>query len=137
MRKAFKVATVFTGAAACATVFTPATAMATTTRPEQINGIIRNCPAGYNTSVHLYWFASEHHGPTCVGGSIQYAFPSPRPRYYSLCPGNNSGFFNSAAEGSTYSYGHQFHVSRAFPLVGGAALSIDNFGWSGTHQCHA
>jgi hypothetical protein len=92
MRKAFRVATAFTGAAACAAAFTPAAATAAaTTAKTQIgpDAFHRDCPDYSTTSVHLYWPASKDHGPTCVG---QLGTTSLASNYFSgVCTGNNSG----------------------------------------------
>jgi hypothetical protein len=72
MRKAFRVATVFTGAATCAATFTPA-ATATAGTTAMINEIkphttVKNCTTSITRSAVFYWSPNEHHGPTCVGG---------------------------------------------------------------------
>jgi len=140
MRRAFRVATAFTGAVACAAVFTPGTtAMAGTTskarqmRPDDII----DCPTGYNTSVHLYWNTSEGHGPTCVGNyQTTYWQPDSAPRYKTLCPGNNSGVFYSVKSvGHLYTWGYGASRSRgshAFDLHGNIASAIINSYWQGT-----
>jgi hypothetical protein len=138
MRKAFKVATAFTGAAVGAVAFTP-TAMAAPTEPD--NGPY-NCAAGYNTSVHLYWNASEHHGPTCFGNHTFYsgfAGPPNGPRYDSLCPGNNIGQFASVSVNRNlvglFPFGAGNGPTRAFGLHGEWAISIQINSWTGSHMC--
>ncbi len=100
MRKAFKVATVFTGAAACAaacaTALAPAAGAVTTMRAQQAVPATskRNCAIGPRT--HLRWSSggriAAHHGPTCVGGANS---PSKNAilgvTYTKYCPGNNFG----------------------------------------------
>jgi hypothetical protein len=99
MRKAFKVATVFTGAAACAaacaTALAPAAGAVTTMRAQQAVPATskRNCAIGpRTTSLVLWWPAAAHHGPTCVGGANS---PSKNAilgvTYTKYCPGNNFG----------------------------------------------
>ena len=104
MRKSFRVATVFTGAAACAAGFTPAALAATATttaKTQQMepDTFHRNCPGGYNgpstTSMHFYYPSSKDHGPTCVGqlGSTSLAGTF----YEAACTGNNSGYYYTPA----------------------------------------
>jgi hypothetical protein len=88
----------------------------------QPNDII-NCPAAPNTSVHLYWTPSEHHGPTCVGNHQYYVFGAPRPKYASLCAGNNYGFEEDARGFHSYDAGNHFG------LYGYSANLISNQGW--------
>src|SRR6185437_1152904 len=96
MRKAFKVATVFTGAAACATGFAPAALAATTARTQQVEPITshRNCIIGPETSsTVLIRPTAAHHGPTCVSGSLNSGVPTPLgDTFFSFfCAGNNAG----------------------------------------------
>jgi hypothetical protein len=70
MRKAFKVATVFTGAAACAAAFAPAAGAATTARTQLMEPATshRNCSKTATSSTVLWRPSSANHGPTCVSG---------------------------------------------------------------------
>jgi hypothetical protein len=91
MRKAFTVATVFTGAATCAAAFTPTTAAAT----DEAHVTVRDCSGATTTSMVLYWVPSERHGPTCIGG---YGGPysvslSGSILFTGYCTGGNSGTF--------------------------------------------
>jgi hypothetical protein len=101
MRTAFKVATVFTGAAACAAAFTPAAqaATATTAKTQQIkpDTVKKDCVIGPSTtSMVFYWYSFSNHGPTCVGSAgnptntvtLDHSFAG-------FCTGNNSGWFTS------------------------------------------
>jgi hypothetical protein len=90
MRKAFKVATVFTGVAACAAVFTPAAEAATTTiKPATSH---RDCGAGGTTSMMLWFQPSAHHGPLCVGGANGKGWNHiGLDTTAAWCAGNNSG----------------------------------------------
>jgi len=97
MRTGFKVATAFTGAAACAAVFTPgATAVAATTARTQVlepDAFHINCTGGSTTSLHFYYPASADHGPICVG---EHGTTSLNGTYYaSFCAGNNDGVYFS------------------------------------------
>jgi hypothetical protein len=98
MRKAFTVATVFTGAAACAAAFTPAAEAAPTARTQVIapDTAHHNCTVGpATTSAVFYWPASKHHGPTCVGGSpdVHQRTSLGGTEFSKLCTGNNSGYY--------------------------------------------
>jgi len=142
MRKAFKVATAFTGAAAAATVFTPAAAMAATALPDY--GPV-NCTGGaYTTSVHLNWLGSEHHGPTCFrGDAVAYSgfgTPPTAPKYGSVCPGSYIGHFGSVSRNGGpagyFSFGSGVGPTRTFPTNKQYAVSILLTSTDGNgHQC--
>jgi len=91
MRNAKKVATVFTGAAACAAAFTPAAQAATTqtAHGQQTTAAPRtahNCTIGPpTTSVVFTWPASRHHGPTCVNTLGPTALGA---KFVNVCPGD-------------------------------------------------
>ncbi len=136
MRKAFRAATVFTGAAVGATLLAPALAAnaattdATTEPPTGlVPDVLANCPRGSNTSVHLYWSPGERHGPTCVGNVEYYTAFGPNVTYVSLCAGNNSGVFSSS--NGFFVYHHGYHLG----LHNGHAQKIDNETWSGNSKC--
>jgi hypothetical protein len=137
MRKAFKVATVFTGTAAAVTGFTTVGP----TLPAYAD--VQDCPTHPNTSVHLYWSAGEKHGPTCVG-NYQYFSGfnqdnGERIRYVSLCAGNNDGWFDSYDPvGPTYyvhDYGRHAYGVEDLGLVDQDALAISNQSWDGGSEC--
>jgi hypothetical protein len=96
MRKAFKVATVFTGTAACAAMFVPAAEAATAANAQQAEPATshHNCAVGpRTTSTVLMWPSAAHHGPTCVGGEVDYrVFTRLGTHYSKICGGNNSGW---------------------------------------------
>jgi hypothetical protein len=100
MRKAFKVATVFTGAAACATTFVPA-AGAATVRPATSHW---DCSIGPRTTATvLWWPTSKDHGPTCVGGANQNHESTPLGTIYtSYCPGDNFGYIYTSSPAVYY-----------------------------------
>lgn len=100
MRKSFRVATVFTGAAACAAVFTPA-AHAAPAAPGATAGITpkalthNNCTAGELDWFHLYYTAAENHPtPACFAGTGTYVISSNK-RFAFFCAGNNSGYLGT------------------------------------------
>jgi hypothetical protein len=141
MRKAFRVATVLTGAAACVTALPSAAMAAPATAPRtpliQPDNI-GNCTAGTSTtSVHLYWNASEHHGPTCVGGHTVKTWGSTGPQFSRLCPGNNNGLFQSvhlSLDEKIY-YGVKNGRGGVINTVNYNAWSISNRSWNGTQTC--
>lgn len=97
MRKSFKVATAFTGAAAATAMCAPA-AGAATVAPDVTH---YNCNAPTFWGTVLYWPASAHHGPTCVSGIT---FPGrtylANTYFQYFCAGNYAGniiFPNRAA----------------------------------------
>jgi hypothetical protein len=102
MKKPFRVATVFTGAAACAAAFTPAAAAMPTaagaTTHDLAPGITAtgnitatdDCGSATKGWLYLYYTASEHHGPICLGG-IGTAPLDPGTAMAGFCPGNTSG----------------------------------------------
>jgi len=94
MRTAFKVATAFTGAAACAAMFAPGAEAATTARTQPVAPDTghKNCAIGvFTTSAVFWWRSTADHGPTCVGGLPNFNVPTSLGDNYfeSVCPGNN------------------------------------------------
>ena len=126
MRKAFKVATVFTGAAACAAAFAPAAGAATAarTQPAEPATSHHNCGGGRTTSTVFWWPSAAHHGPTCVGGYNNYHSVTFLDTYYSgYCPGDNYGWFN----GRIYHYSpskHKFSLHHVY------VSDVSITGWS-------
>jgi hypothetical protein len=106
MRKAFKVATVFTGAAACAGAFAPAAGAATTVRAQQAEPATShwNCAIGPRTKAAVFvWPSDTHHGPTCVGDANENNQATSLGTYYnSYCPGNNYGYVFTSLAGVSY-----------------------------------
>ena len=86
MRKSFRVATVFTGAAA-ATVVAPIATATAAVKPA-INH--QTCNSSTKPWVHLYYTAAEKHPPVCFGNNGFYSILS-GTRFVSVCPGNNIG----------------------------------------------
>jgi hypothetical protein len=125
MRKAFRMATAFTGAVACAAAFTPAATAATPKTHElkapevklpNPRGIKpdmekKNCAIGpRTTSVVFYWPTSAHHGPTCVGGAGAGSTISLSNHLFAnVCFGNNDGYFwhSHYQKPYSFSYGSQ------------------------------
>jgi hypothetical protein len=142
MRTAFKVATVFTGAAACAAAFTPAaeaapTATATTTARTQLvtpDTSHHNCAIGPATkSAVFYWPASKHHGPTCVGG-----YPDYHKRtslggtdFSKMCAGDNYGIFFAVGISSPFGFTPGTHMS----ILGFQISEVSISNWRGGDTC--
>jgi hypothetical protein len=93
MKRSFRAATAFTGAAACAVAFTP-TADAATARitPDTLHAA--NCVGNASTpQLHLYYAASQHHPtPACVSGPVGSIVNWPSGKHFSsYCGGEYSG----------------------------------------------
>ena len=100
MKRSFRVASVFTGAAAATAAFAPAAMAAPTTTeaPTTTTAVtpqtvptVKNCVASTENWVHLYYTPTEKHGPACFGGYGTYAIKSGR-YFQSVCAGNNYGY---------------------------------------------
>ena len=103
MRKSFKVATVFTGAAAAAAAFAPAAGAATTARTQPMEPATshRNCAIGPRTTSTVFWWPNAaHHGPTCVGGANYRSLGTILDTHYSYyCGGDNYGYYDGIPYG--------------------------------------
>ena len=95
MKRSFKVATVFTGAAACAVALTPAAEAApvapgATARPDTIGG---NCnPSLAQVALHLYYTPSEsHYLAACFSGEGTYWLGHGK-RFAYYCAAQSSGY---------------------------------------------
>jgi hypothetical protein len=96
VRRAFRVAATFAGAAAGAAAFAPAAGAATAVPNTTAAPVFNNCPAGTSHYVHLYFSPSKHHGPQCLGYNGTHYFPNSKSPtgvlYSAFCPGNNNGY---------------------------------------------
>jgi hypothetical protein len=116
MKRSFRVATVFTGAAAATVAgFAPAAGAATVapgaaTRitPDITGG---NCSSNANSSVHLYYEASQNHArPACFNGDGTWPIGKGK-RFVSYCAGGFSGYLyiggtpKKFTRGTHYLYG--------------------------------
>jgi hypothetical protein len=150
MKTKLRMATVFTGAAACATAFGPAAGAATTAGagttaaaattaatagkplPSNIDEV--DCTAADAHWFHLYWSAAADHGPTCLGykglKAVDHWFSS-------WCPGNNYGYFTylSSQGGGPYTY--IFSAGELLHSYPYSAYILDVYigGWSGPWTC--
>jgi hypothetical protein len=142
MKRSFRVATAFTGAAALAGGYGPAalaaTTQATAVRPDI--GPARVCGAnngGVSNWVHFF-YPNDDHPAVCIGGG---GATSVAANIGSFCPGNNSGwvrgihsndspltFFFHAGQGR---HSMAYWIARANFYV--SAMSISH--WKGNDPC--
>jgi hypothetical protein len=132
MRRAFKVATVFTGAAAAVAAFTPAAEAATAAGAQRMEPTtsLRNCNGNIasTTSMVFMWPVSKHHGPTCIGDgkhSRQGDPVHPDTNYGNYCAGNNFGFllYDSGRQKS-FAAGSPGRAGMPTSGLGGAFVSF-------------
>ena len=98
MKRSFRVATVFTGAA-CATALVPtAVAAAAPVAPAPMARItpdiitIRNCPSVPTNALHLYYTSSEYHyRGACVTGAVGSFIGFSGKKFSEYCAGEYSG----------------------------------------------
>jgi hypothetical protein len=115
MRKSFRVATVFTGAAACAAAFAPAAGAAPVAAgiiPKPITA--NDCTAGELDWAHMYYTAAENHTiPACFAGIGTYWIAGSK-RFTYFCPGNNSGYLWTNYGSIPFSAGpFSYHLNSA------------------------
>jgi hypothetical protein len=129
MRKAFKVATVFTGTAAFAAGFAPA-AVAATGRAAASHW---NCAIGPRTKATVFWWpSSKNHGPTCVGDANQNGAPAHLGTFYqSYCPGNNKGWFDTSVVDLSY----KIHPGQTKHAIYLSVHDVFLSGFSGSDTC--
>jgi hypothetical protein len=147
MRTSFRVATVFTGAAALAGGLGPTAfavpAQAATARPDI--GPWRECGAnngGVSNWVHLY-YPGDDHPAECIGGA---GHAPTNATVSSFCPGNNNGHVYGSVKVSGNNY-----VDVSFPFAAGQSRapfiyyddyngpqhvnSVSITGWTGNAKC--
>jgi len=138
MRKAFRVATIFTGVAAATAGFAP-TAIAGPVGPvgPKISGrldgtTVEACNNNTTQWVHMYYPKADHHGPECFGGVGTIPI-RPGIRFAGLCAGNNYGsFYGVSALGSpvhrTFGSGSWLHMSSSYnhPIISKIVLKGHN-----------
>lgn len=129
MRRSMRVATIFTGAAACAVTLVPAAHAApagprATIRatPDAVAG---NCNenAGAVSSVVLYYATSQRHpDPACIGGEGWVYFGTGK-RFKSYCAGAYSGSLEVSGSFKRFTKGtHNLYNA----MVEGIYISSDN-----------
>jgi hypothetical protein len=99
MKKPFRVATLFTGAAAAAAAFAPTAAampatQAATTHKLAPDASAKDCGSATKGWTYLYYEASEHHGPICLGGTGKVPLDS-HIKIAGYCAGANKGLFHA------------------------------------------
>jgi hypothetical protein len=140
MRRSFKVATVFAGAAALAGGYGP-TALAATTQATTAGITWGPCSTTGNSHwVHLYYPGGDH-ADECFGFTGHHATNA---TIASLCPGNNFGSIYSAATETAQNYAFSPGKAARAPMsywtghggdyhVGSLSISF----WSGNATCPA
>jgi hypothetical protein len=157
MKKPFRVATVFTGAAACAAAFAPAAAAMPVAAGAATHDLAPGITATGNITatddcgsrtvgwLYLYYTASEHHGPICLGGTGR-AVLDPGTRIAGICVGNTRGSFNGyylSQHGSPISLNQSIFpytspYSFSFPTyITSVILTGYSFGNGGKYPCPA
>jgi hypothetical protein len=146
MRKAFKVATVFTGTAACAALLAPAAEAATGANAQQAEPAtsVRNCTIGPKThSMVFWWLSTAHHGPTCVGGANSVNVTKHLGvRYKDFCGGTNYGriftspFLAWEVSGKFYTGYIPVHPGTGLYNLHSYSMEAVNISrWSGNDYC--
>jgi hypothetical protein len=143
MKRSFRVATVFTGAAALTGAFAPAAVAAPASFHQQACGEDANY-------VHLYYPAGADHGPVCFGGVGGVSWEgNSRPSLYGICGGNNSGTVVGQSTGRPEALFFKIHFghgnySRPFhdwnvdniQIEGNLRLTMLSISkWSGNTKC--
>jgi hypothetical protein len=115
MKRSFRVATVFTGAAACAVALAPA-AEAVPVAPGTTSRITpdttaRDCTKTFTSSVVLYYSSKQNHSVNACIAGIGFVYFGQGKRFASYCAGAYSGFMyvngtrRPFTEGSHPTYG--------------------------------
>lgn len=144
VKKAMRVATTFTGAAACAIGVGPAATAATHThqfpvmtpniRPDN-NTEGGSCKGGTSNWVHMaYGYPNTH--DYCYGfrGAIRVDFT-----YSMICGGNNIGWYSGRSDSGRGKYvDATYHQGTTYARLPGAPLYVSAIGinsFSGTEKC--
>ena len=148
IKKTMRVATTFTGAAACAAAFAPTAATAATAQhghqirldgtrhgvqPDAGITFKSQCPGGTSNWLHIAW--AGNHGDACLGGVGSVSFSTHAPGIKGWCGGNNIGIILSRNGQHSYSFGHgttYLYNIKPDPFPIGAVL-MD--GWKGNDKC--
>jgi hypothetical protein len=88
VKRAFKVATAFTGMATCATVMAPAADGATMAPLTAMN-----CTEAQAPWVHLYYSTDQDHPTPACFGNNGYNYITKGQKFSYMCTGNNYGAF--------------------------------------------
>jgi hypothetical protein len=113
MKRSFRAATVFTGAAACAAGLAPAAHAAPMAPGATASITAHNCGQSNSYSLHLYYALSENHPvPACIGsrngrsGAVQeQVFFGAGKRFAAYCAGAYSGDLIIHGSSRHFTYG--------------------------------
>ena len=113
MKRSFRAATVFTGAAAAAAVFAPAAGaapLAPGTTAKITPELKGNCSQGaFTDSVHLYYEKSEHHSRAACFDVVGSVIPIKANKWASYCGGAWSGYFYINHQAARFTAGQVYH----------------------------
>lgn len=146
--KTLRVATTFTGAAACAVAFAPAATAGTHPRTAQTGHrvlmmgpdtvVVKNhCPAGTSDWLHLAYIGVGT-GDICFGYSGSHYFGSDPFSIRSFCGGNNTGKiwgYNSQGREQSIPFGHGDTYAKVPGGNNFLVTRVSLFGWGGTDHC--
>lgn len=124
VKRSFKVATAFTGVAACATVMAPAADAA-------VPLTAMNCTAALGHWVHLGYSKNQHHITDACFGNNGWNYLTNGQKFSSLCTGNNWGRF--IASGTQIYWGPSFLWPFSHPM---AITALYISGHAGNFSCH-
>jgi len=106
MRRSFRVATVFTGAAAAVATFTPAAGAAPITplAPAAADAHGQTCSSVVTSDLVLWYKGSTHH-PACVSGRGFVGIGDGNARFSQYCAGEYSGYLWVSGERQPFTKG--------------------------------
>jgi hypothetical protein len=121
MKRSFRVATVFTGAAACAVALAP-TAHAAPAAPGATARITpdttaRDCTKTFTSSVVLYYSTKQNHSVNACIAGVGFVYLGQGKRFASYCAGAYSGFMYIDGDRRTFTEG-------SHPLYNAAVSAI-------------
>jgi len=130
-RRAMRVATVFTGAAAAATGFGPAAMAAPVHQAQPANGRISGSIRSASCTHEPHWLQFESRYDVCFAFGFRGEWSYNGNYVSSQCGGTNYGFLKFTS-GKTISYGPGTYFRRIGKDL--RVLTID--GWTGSDECH-
>jgi hypothetical protein len=138
MKRSFRVATVFTGAAACAVARVPAAQAAPAagaTAKITPQGITANdCTAGEWNWAHMTYTAAERHPVSaCFGGTGVFKIPGNK-RFTYFCPGDNSGYIQPKSHGRVSFVASENQIPLFSEIISTVSI-IQHFGGHGSSRC--
>jgi hypothetical protein len=144
MKRSFRVATVFTGAAAAVSLTPAVNAVAMPGNAVQVpkaqeatpNITVENCNSGTRQWIHLYYTAAEHHGPVCLGHPGTYIVPNHNTVFQSFCAGNNFGrIIGKNSDTNLSSSSVTFGPGARIPIFLHSVTVIDGRGQTDNDTC--